>query len=80
MSGPVTDWAELARNDVYMALDAQFLVSENQCLLRFKIEEEDGKAIGLYVVMDFPTFQRFHAQVAQSLEAAPQVMRPPTRN
>jgi hypothetical protein len=74
------DWGHLVRNDVYMALDAQFLVSENQCLLRFKIEEEDGKAIGLYVMMDFATFQRFHAQVAQSIDAAPHGMRPPTRD
>jgi hypothetical protein len=75
-----TDWGHVIRNEAYMALDAQFLLSENQCLFRFKIEEEDGEAIGLYVMMDFPTFQRLHAQVAQSLEATPHVMRPPTRN
>jgi hypothetical protein len=75
-----TDWGCLARNDVYAALDAQFLVSENQCLLRFKIEEAEGKAIGLYVMMDFPIFQRLHAQMAQSVETAPRLVETPTRN
>jgi hypothetical protein len=65
---------------VYAALDAQFLVSESQCLLRLKIEEDDEKAIGLYIMIDFPIFQRLHAQMAQSLATAPHVMRPPTPN
>jgi hypothetical protein len=75
-----TDWAHLARNTAFEAFDAQFLVSENQCLCRFKIEEEDGKAIGLYVMMDFPIFQRLYAQMAQSVKAAPRLVKAPTRN
>jgi hypothetical protein len=49
-----------------MALDAQFLVSEDKCLIRFKIEEGEGKAVKLYVMMDFQTFHCLYAQMMES--------------
>jgi hypothetical protein len=78
-----TDWGNLKGKEAHMALDAQFLVGDddNHCLFRFKaVAEKEGEAVGLYVMMDVIVFQRLYEQMTESLEEAPHLTKKPTRN